>query len=343
MVEVAPKSREIRINFWHYFIFLLLMLLLLIVLLWVLLDSQWGASNPMAEWARKYLSQINRFRPGAKPEDNLANALRMHGVERIEGKRYSMFFSVTDSNSDPLSVLKNNVTIAVGEPGTTPKPVSIERINSLSGMKEWNDRMTFAAVMDYSGSMFPEDLDAIESNCSDFLSNLSFPYSGTVIKFNTQVQELIGVSANPSDIESALKRRVSLGNTALYEGMYKGVENIKGRPHLRCLLLTTDGNNNVYTRTLEEVISASRQNFISSFVFGFGWLKVEVLKKIADETDGYYVYVPDSSQLKTWFPKIAKIVNNIQVAEFFSPIDIQPGSSIELTVSVGSNVLKRSR
>jgi len=343
MVEVAPRSGPIRIDYWKYVALLLLLLLLGLAVLWAMLDTQWGASNSMSELFRKYLASVNRFRPNARPEDNLASALRIHGVEKLEGRKYAMFFTVTDGNSEPQNVTKNQVTIAVGDPGAAIKTVVVDRVNPLQNLKTWNDRLSFAAVMDYSGSMFPEDLDAIESNYTYFINNLAFPFAAAVIKFHSVVEDILNLSSNQTDVEAALKRRIPLGNTALYNGICRGVEKIKNRPHLRMIILTTDGNNNVPGNTLDEAIQVCRQNFISNVVMGFGWLKVEILRRISDETDGFYVYVPDSSELKNWFPKIAKIVNNVQVAEFVSPIDIQPASSIEITVNVGGSTLKRSR
>ncbi|HNW35890.1 MAG TPA: hypothetical protein PKM25_13210, partial [Candidatus Ozemobacteraceae bacterium] len=118
---------------------------------------------------------------------------------------------------------------------------------------------------------------------------------------------------------------------------------VQARRWLRFLLLTTDGNDNASSHSLDEIILRSRQHFVSGFVLGFGWLNVDILKRIAEETDGYYVYVPDSSELSKWFPKIAKIVNNTQVAEVSLPTDQSLPLSIELTVNANGTRLKRSR
>jgi hypothetical protein len=344
MVEVSPKAGPIRIDYWRYLAVLLFLFLLLFLLLWGVLGSQWGAGNPWAEFFRKHLSRLNKFRPSAKPEDNLANALRIFRVERLSGNRYAFLFSLTDEYGDAISpVPRSDVTIAVGDPGATPRPVAIDRITPLRDLGSWGNRVSFSAVMDYSGSMFPEDLDAIEQNYSTFINGIAFPFSASIVKFHSQVDEILPLSPSLTDIESAIKRRIPLGGTALFNGMMKGLETIRPREHLRFLLLTTDGNNNIAGSSLEDVITDSRQSFIPTFVFGFGWLKVDVLKRISDETDGFYVYVPDSADLKNKFPKMADIVNKVQVAEFSSTIDIQPGSPLEITVNTKNGVLKRTR
>lgn len=344
MVEVSPKTGEIRIHAWRYLAVLLCLLLVAFLLLWILLGSQWGASNPYAELARKYLSLLNNFRPSAKPEDNLANALRIHRVERMTGKKYALLFSVTDANGDPIKNLAQKaVTIGVGDPGQSPQTVVVDRLTSLKDMSQWNSKLAFSAVMDYSGSMFPEDLKSIEENYSSFIKGITFPFSAGVIKFNSTVNELLPMCPSLIDIEANIKKSIKLGNTALYSGMDKGLESVRPLEHMRFLLLTTDGNDNVGGVTLEEVIKNSRQAFVSTFVLGFGWLKIEILRKIADETDGYYVYVPDSSDLNAKFLKLAEIVNYVQVAEFISPIDVQPSSSIKLVVDTPGGLLTRTR
>jgi len=344
MVEVAPKRGEIQIRYWKYLAFLAFVLFFGFLALWGLLGSQWGASNPLAEWFRRYLNAVNRFRPNAKPEDNLANALRLHGVEKIGDKRFALLFSVTDKNGDPLAaILPNEITIAAGKVGAQPSPAVVDRVAPLHMKSGWNDKISFASVMDYSGSMFPEDISAIENNYSSFINSLVCPYAATVIKFNNGVNEILPLSSNKGDIDAALKNSVPLQNTAFYEGMDKGISNIQARQHLRFVLLTTDGNDNRSSIHLDEVINRSRNHFVSAFVLGFGWLNVDVLKKIADECQGYYVYVPDSRDLKDWFVKMAKIVNNVQVAEFSTSTDFQLPESLVVTVTTGGTTLSKTR
>ncbi len=344
MVEVTPKRVEISIRYWRYLAFFLVLGLLLLLLLWGLFGTQWGASNSIVEMFRRYFNVVNKFRPSAKPEDNLARGLRIHGLEKIAEKRYDLFFSVTDSGGDPLtSVPPADVKIKAGPQGSSLQACLVDRVTPLHMMAAWNDKVTFASVMDYSGSMFPEDLANTEAYYSEFMNGLAMPFSATVIKFNDHVEEILPVSSNKADIEAAIKKQITLQNTALYEAIDKGIANVQTRPHLRFGLLTTDGNNNIFGVSLEDVIRRSRQQFVSVIVLGFGWLNVDVLKKIADETDGYYVYVPDSRELKDWFPKISKIINNVQVAEFSAPNDFALPLSLELSVNSKGTTLTRTR
>ncbi|HEY9070810.1 MAG TPA: vWA domain-containing protein [Candidatus Ozemobacteraceae bacterium] len=343
MVEVAPRTGEIKINYWRYIAFLVLLALLGLGTVWTMYSSSWGASNPFAEWLRKYLSLANRFRPNAKPEDNLANALRLHGIEKLGEKRYAVLFTATDANGDPLTTVRAaDLEIQLGTDAAARQRALVDRVVPLHMMNQ-PDPVAFAGVMDYSGSMFPEDISAIESNFTAFLNAVVLPFSGTIIKFNNTVNTMNPLTPNKGDIEAAVKKPVPLENTAFYSGIDKGIADIQARRWMRFLLLTTDGNDNASGHTLEEVITRARQHFVSGFVLGFGWLNVGILKQIAEETDGYYVYVPDSSQLTTWFPKIAKIVNNVQVAEVSLPTDANLPLSVSITLNANGTRLQRSR
>lgn len=344
MVEVNPRSTQITIHYWRYILFLAILALIGFGFLWGLLGTQWGASNPLAEWVRRYLSVINRFRPSAKPEDNLANALRIHGIEKLGEKRYALFFSATDKNGDPIvAVPTTGVTVAVGSTSGSLKPTIIDKVTPIH-MMSWQDSVSYSGVMDYSGSMFPEDIANIESYFSNFISGLMMPFSASLYKFHHQVLESQPLTDSKTSLESAVKQSTPLGAaTALYDAMDKGITSVQARPHLRFLLLTTDGNNNAGMSSLDDVLRRSRNHQVSSVVLGFGWLSVATLKQIADQTDGYYVYVPDSSDLKDKMPKLAKIINNVQVVEFTPPGELSLPGAVELTVNVGGNVLKRSR
>ncbi|MFZ2959580.1 MAG: VWA domain-containing protein [Candidatus Ozemobacteraceae bacterium] len=345
MVEVNPRSEPIRIRYWHYIYFLIVLALLCFALLWTILGTQWGASNSASEFLRRYLSAVNRFRPSAKPEDNLANALRIHGIEKLGERRYALLFSATDAKGEPVvTVPPTDVTIIVGSGAGALKPALVDRVTPLCQMNAWTEKTSFAGIMDYSGSMFPEDIRNIESNYSSFIGGILFPFNAAIYKFHNDVLETLALSADKKAVEQAVSSKTDLGGgTALYEAMVKGITAVQARPHLRFLLLTTDGNNNTGAFDLDEVLRRGRQQFVSNVVFGFGWLNVQNLKQIAEKTDGYYVYVPDSSELKNWFPKLAKIVNNVQVAEFAPDADLPPIPSVELSVKVGGIILKRTR
>ncbi len=344
MVEVSPKRSDVKLSYRGCLLFLFIIFLLIAVTIWSLLGTQWGASNGWAEMFRRYLTVVNRFKPGTKPEDNLTSALRIHSLEKIGEKRYALIFSATDKSGDPIVAFSPaDIGISVAAAGQAAKPVSVDRVTPLHMMNAWgNDKCSFANVMDYSGSMFDYDLRTIESNYSSFINDLVLPFSASVIKFDHNVDVVLPLSDNKTDLLNAVAKAGAYGgSTALYDAMDKGVSHITARPHFRFLLITTDGNNNQGSTSLTDILQRCRSQGISAFVLGFGWLDVNTLKQLANDTDGYYSYVPDSSDLKKWFPRLARIVNNIQVLEFTT--ESSAVGIVELSVKTGGTTLKRTR
>lgn len=344
MVEVAPKSERLRIPIWKYLLFLLIFALLLLGLLWYLLSSNYGASNSLLETMRRYLSFLSTYHPKMQPEDDFANALRIHGFEREEAKKFTLFVSATDKDGSPLKVINpHDVRLKAKDINDRDLNVKITRTRPLHMYTEWAAPFSFSSVMDYSGSMFPQDLSAIENNYAELINQITMPISAAVVKFNSSVREILEVSNDRQEIIKALQQRISLENTALFDGIDSGIEKVKGRPHLRFIILTTDGNDNASINSLETVTRRCQTQNISVFVFGFGWLEVKTLRKLSGSTDGYYSYVPDSSKLDEWFEKLSQIINNIQVIEFTSDSDMNQPGSVELEIDSEGQTLKRLR
>ena len=344
MVEVSPKKDQLRIPVWKYLLFLLLLLIILIALLFFTFSSGFSARNSFLESLRRYLSFASSMNPGLKPQDDFGEALRIHGIEKVGEKRFYLYVSVTDKNSSPLKSLNPaNIKLNVAPPDGSDESCIVDRVKPLHFYADLKEPISFAAVMDYSGSMFPHDVKAIENNFSEFTSEIALPFSASVIKFNENVIQINQLTDDKNQILDAIKKRIALTNTALYDGLDKGIETIQARPHLRFIVLTTDGNDNASKASLSEVIRRAQQHNVSIFAFGFGWLKVDRLKQISQETEGYYSYVPDSSNLDDWFQKLGQVINNIQIIEFSTRTNMnKPGKiSLELTDSGLKRTLNR--
>lgn len=344
MVEVTPKRGKISIRYWSYIRILAVLLVIALISFWRTFSTDFAAINPYAEQMRSRIGLGNSFKPETKHEDNLPSALRIHSVQKLEARKYALIFSATDDSGSPLSVIAaQDVTIKMGDVPEHRRDVKIDFVTPLHLLSDWKDPVSFANVMDYSGSMFPRDIQAIVSNYSGFINGIVMPFSASVIKFNASVHEVLQLTDNKATIETAIGEKVVLQTTALYSGIDKGIDSVQNRPNFRFLLLTTDGNDNSSKVSLDEVIRRARLHSTSIFVLGFGWLNLRVLQRLAAETDGYYVYVSDSEELKNWFPKLAGIVNNVQVAQIITDSDINSPPSVEMTVKTGNTVLTRSR
>lgn len=344
MVEVASGGERLKIPVWKYILFLVISLLLMLALLWYLMTSNYGASNSFLETMRRYLSFVSSFHPNIKPEDDFSNALRIHSVEKTEPKKFYLFASMTDKDGNPVKVVNPaNVTLQVTDGAGANVSAVVDRVRPLHAYADMANPISFSSVMDYSGSMFPEDVSAIEDNFAALTGQILLPYSANVIKFNNKVNEVQALTDDKNALITAIKKPVRLQNTALFDGIDTGVDKIQTRPHLRFVILTTDGNDNASVASINDVIRRCQLHNVSVFVFGFGWLEVSNLRNLSNSTDGYYSYVPDSNKLADWFKKLSQIINNVQVVEFSLATDTNQPGSIELTINEGGQKLTRTR
>ncbi|PKL43238.1 MAG: hypothetical protein CVV41_10995 [Candidatus Riflebacteria bacterium HGW-Riflebacteria-1] len=344
MVEVAPGGERLKIPVWKYLLFLFIALLLALGVLWYLLSSNYGAQNSFLESLRRYLSFFSSYHPKLQPEDDFGTALRIHGFEREDARKFNLFVSATDKDGSPLKVI-NPHDVKIKVTGTAGQEMNavVVRTRPLHMYSEWAAPISFSSVMDYSGSMFPQDLSAIESNYSELINQITLPMSAAVIKFNTRVHDILELSSDKQEIIAAVQKRIGLQNTALFDGMDRGVEKIQSRPHFRFMILTTDGNDNSSMNSLDSVIKRCQTHNVAVFVFGFGWLDVNTLRNISESTNGYYSYVPDSAKLDEWFKKLGQIINNVQVIEFSTSVDMNQPGTVELSVESSGQTLKRVR
>lgn len=344
MVEIAPSGGKLYIPVWKYVLFLVLLLFFCLGLALYMLNSQYGARSGWLESMRRYLSFASRFNPNLKAEDNFSDSLRIHGLETIEPGRFRLFVSATTVDGSPVTVLNaGELDLKIADSSGKGTPISIIRVRPIHMHTQLINPISYSMVMDYSGSMFSSDLTAIENNFSEFSDEIEPDFSAAIIKFNTRANEITPLTSDKAEIERGILRRVPLQNTAMYDGIDMGVEKIQGQPHFRFIVLTTDGNDNASFIGIDEAIRRCRTHNISVFVFGFGWLNVETLRKLAQETDGYYSYVADSSSLGDWFKKLGQIINNVQVIEFSTSPDFSMPGSIELTLSTPSGKVTRTR
>ncbi len=344
MVEVAPGSDRLRIPVWKYLLFFFICLIIFLFILWYVLSSNFGAHNSFLEGMRRYLSIFTSYHPKLKPEDDFSNALRIHGFEKHQPQRFFLFVSATDKNASPAKTIEAGKTqIIVKDTSGNDVRATVDKIRPLHMYSQWTDPVSFSTVMDNSGSMFAQDLNAIEQNFSELVNQISLPFSAAVIKFNSRVKLIQDLTTNNGEILDAIKKRVNLENTALFDGIDKGISVIQARPHLRFVVLTTDGNDNASSQTLDDIVRRCSQHGVSVFVFGFGWLEVKNLSHLSNATDGYYSYVPDSSNLSEWFKKLGQIINNVQVIEFSTVTDINMPGSVELSIEHEGQKLNRIR
>ena len=178
--------------------------------------------------------------------------------------------------------------------------------------------VTVGLVIDNSGSMRPKRHDVIaaalafarSSNSQDqmfvvnFNERVSFGLPGT-IPFTDQVAQL----------EVALSRTNSDGQTALYDAVAAGLDHLKrGNRDKKVLIVISDGGDNTSKHTLPQIMAMARQSDAIIYTIGIFDEQDEdrnphVLKQLAKDTGGE-VFLPES--LKDLAPVCERIARDIR-------------------------------
>jgi tight adherence protein B len=187
-----------------------------------------AALAPTAAWAQ------------ADPDEALA-------IEDIDTSRHpevSMVVAMPGSLSgDPLAP----DAFTVIENGT-PRPATVTPLGG--------DDLSVVLVLDVSGSMAGEPVEALRGAALGFVDALPRGVSTAVVTFADQPTVLSEFSTDPADTESAIERLEVAGETALYDGIGVATDLFAGTKGRRVLVLLSDGGDTVSGSTLTEASAA---------------------------------------------------------------------------------------
>lgn len=152
--------------------------------------------------------------------------------------------------------------------------------------------LTVSTVNDYSGSMRNE-LDAVEAALQGFYGVYPDGLQTEVIKFagDTTIYYPLGAASGDA-FTAALTTRPELGTTALYDAITTAVTDTCQGNGFKAVLVLTDGQDNASQVSLDDTIRFAQANRVPLFVVGFGYADKAVLKRLAEETGGVYLYFP---------------------------------------------------
>jgi VWFA-related protein len=215
----------------------------------------------------------------------------------------SVYFSLLDSARNPIkdagaadfSVYEDN------------QPVKIAKLGAE------NESINVAILLDTSGSMAGDKINAARSAASRFIEGLQSNDQVAVLTFDKTTTHRIDFTLD----HTAAKQQVALvdvtpgGYTCLYDAAYETIQLAKALPSSRrAIILLTDGKDEASNgtacslHTLDEVISlASAGNTpIPIYTIGLGEaMDTQTLESLADGTNGRYQSSPKPTQLEALF------------------------------------------
>ncbi len=168
--------------------------------------------------------------------------------------------------------------------------------------------MSVSLVFDVSGSMGGTGNAGAKVAGHAFVDLMNgVTDEATIVAFNSQVTILQRMTTIKSMLHSAVDMLGASGATAVWDGIYTGIEELinNGVNQCRAVIAMTDGGDNSSTRTPSEIISLANRNGIHVYTIGLGSaVNMVQLQQIALMTGGKYYQTPNAGQLAAIFQEI---------------------------------------
>ena len=146
-------------------------------------------------------------------------------------------------------------------------------------------------LCDVSGSMKSNNnINAARSAIARFMQSANPEDEYFLITFNQSVTLAKDFTSDPAAIESGISFKQPGGRTALYDAVYRGLEEMrKARHEKKALILVTDGEDNSSRYTAQEVKEFARESDVQFYCVGeegrLGYGRAEI-QNIAGMTGG---------------------------------------------------------
>jgi uncharacterized protein YegL len=191
-------------------------------------------------------------------------------------------------------------------------------------------------VLDISGSMTGEKIEALKSAAREFLTTLSLSSSNIrvgIVVYSSDAQQITSLTKDMSNLRYAIQSLNAGGSTALGDGVKIAVDHLKqeGNSSLAwVIVLMTDGGENnshlVQPPVMSNAANYAAQNHVTVDCIGFGGdVREGDLRDMASRTQGKYYFASTGSQLINIFGQVAQT--------FVSPV-LHYGSRILMLVAI---------
>jgi hypothetical protein len=226
----------------------------------------------------------------------------------------SMF--VTDQDGNPINGLTaSNVTAQLRWGTDSPNDSGVSGIITLTSNNTTGSNVAGAITMDYSGSMYQNQLDCMENGVMAYINAMKSADLTEIVKFASITNVVQGFTSDKNLLRNADTSywNGTGGSTQLYQSIYQGTNDVKLQPStlVRTVVAFTDGGENYSTVTKAQMISNALSSGIPIYtVFLYSDTSNSYyidMKNIADTTGGFNFWVkPDScSNLSQIYSKIS--------------------------------------
>lgn len=171
--------------------------------------------------------------------------------------------------------------------------------------------ISVALVMDISGSMDGSAMAQVRNAGNRFVDQMNFLDKAAIIPFGTSAWVQQPFTSDPFALHAAISALNASGATALYDGVYLGIDQCNKQTGVRAVVIFTDGVDNASSRTVEQAIAHANETGIPVFTIGVGGdANTALLERLAQQTGGTYTLVPSAADLAQIYNDITALLQN---------------------------------
>jgi outer membrane protein OmpA-like peptidoglycan-associated protein/uncharacterized protein YegL len=191
-------------------------------------------------------------------------------------------------------------------------------LNEITDVKPYN----ISIVLDHSGSMGHDRCVELQDAVSRAFQESESKNKVSVIKFDSQIS-FEGKSSDSAEIQKIIYNKIGMdgfgGSTSIYDALDLAIDSLKADPTYRPLIvLFSDGyENSSRVRDLVGIVNKAKSNNIPVFTIAFGnGADVNLLKGIADETNGVFFMIYDRDEFKSVLNNELFLLNHYYEVKF---------------------------
>jgi len=239
----------------------------------------------------------------------------MH-VQQLDTSSYpeiTCYLSVAEQDNPVLGLTKGEISLAVDG-----KKLDAYALRSVM---EDGARIAVALAMDTSGSMKGAPMAAAQEAAHGFAGRLSESDLAGLITFGGSPVVACELTTDRGTLRSAIEGTAARGNTALYDAVLLGLDQLAGQSSPRkALLVLTDGEDTESKASKEDCLEQARSSGVPIFSIGLGAeVNEDVVGALAGESGGESFYTAASTELLGVYQQIAEQLNSQYVLSYRDP------------------------
>jgi tight adherence protein B len=245
--------------------------------------------------------------PGKEPVYSQSGETIIKEIDTAGFPNVSFYISFSDDSKIGLQELgKDNFSV-------TENGKKIEDFN-ISKISEVSEPLGVALVIDASGSMAGEPIENAKNASLVFLNAMREIDKISITGFSDYATLYSSFTQDRQKLESAIAEISSSGETALFDGILKGVSqfnNYKDIKH-KYLVVLSDGSDTISKSTAQDCINEAIRQGVT--IYSVALLSSEYnpleLENIAESTNGELLTTTDSAELFNLYEKISEKIKN---------------------------------